>query len=280
VLDSYEQHAEPMVETGTWKKGGLAHRLLFRLEIKQSLHAKWRIGVVDKMRDYARDKYGVSRDNFLVKPACIDFQLFRFHDNATIIRTQLGIAADDVVCVCAGKFGGLYLEERAFQVFKDMTQAFNAKLRFILLTSTPRKNIEAYCASVHLDPALVHSLFVPHNKVPEYMNAADFAFSHFKSVESRRYCTPIKNGEYWAMGLPVVILKNISDDSDIITANNAGVVMQGIGKEDGTAAGHAIKRLLDGENREELKKRIRALAQKHRNFTIAEAVYRKIYGTL
>lgn len=280
ILDSYEPHAEPMVETGTWRRGGIAFRTLFALEKKQSRRATWRIGVVSKMRDYAREKYGVDADNFLVKPACIDLELFIRQNKREEIRAQLGLKDDDVVCICAGKFGGLYLEAAAFSIFKGLTAVFGDKLQVLLLTSTPREQIETYCAQVNLDPKIVHSVFVPHHWVPKYMAAADFAFSPFKPVPSRRYCTPIKNGEYWAMGLPVIILKGISDDSEIISASNAGVVMDSVDKEEAMRAGYAMKKLLEGENREELAGRIRALAEKHRNFTIAKEVYTRIYGNL
>lgn len=277
VLDSYEPHAEPMAETGTWSKGGLAHRILFRLERKQSQHAKWRIGVVSKMRDYAKEKYDVDADNFLVKPACIDLELFRPQKDRNELRLQLGFKEDEIVCVCAAKFGGLYLTDEAFMFFRDCANGpWKEKFRVLLLTSTPKEEIEKMCKAVDVDPKLVHSVFVPHAWVPKYMSAADFAFSPFKSVPSRRYCTPIKNGEYWAMGLPTVITPGISDDSDLIRENTAGFVIRHFSPEDSLSAVAEIDRLLSG-NREELTQRIRALAEKHRNFAIAKEVYRKIY---
>lgn len=277
VLDSYEPHAEPMVETGTWNRFGPAFRILFRLERKQSRHALWRIGVVEKMREYSLEKYGCNADNFLVKPACIDTTLFQPQKKREALRAQLGFN-DEVVCLYAGKFGGLYLTVEVFNFFKEASAQWKNKFRVLLLTSARREEIESLCAKAGVDPSIVHSLFVPHNWVPKYMEASDFAISPFKPVPSRRYCTPIKNGEYWAMGLPVVIPAGISDDSDIIRDNNAGYVLQDLDSHSYRKAAQAINHLLENENREQRIQRIRSLAEKHRTFAIAETVYRTIYG--
>lgn len=67
VIDSYEPHAEAMVENGTWKKGGLAFRILFSLEKKQTRKAKALIGTTAGMKQYAAEKYGVQVKNFFCK---------------------------------------------------------------------------------------------------------------------------------------------------------------------------------------------------------------------
>src|SRR6187397_1380241 len=36
IIDSYEPHAESMVENGTWKKDGMAYKILFSLEKRQT----------------------------------------------------------------------------------------------------------------------------------------------------------------------------------------------------------------------------------------------------
>src|SRR6187399_1409459 len=72
IIDSYEPHAESMVENGTWKKDGLAYKLLFFLERKQTKKAKALIGTTAGMKQYALERYGVEAKNFFVKPACVD----------------------------------------------------------------------------------------------------------------------------------------------------------------------------------------------------------------
>lgn len=280
IIDSFEPHAAPMVETGTWKANGLAYSTLIRIEKKQVRAAKWVIGVVPEMQKYAEEFYGYLPKNFLVKPACVDFSLFNLSKrNNASLRAKLGLN-DSIVCVYAGKFGGLYMKQEAFRFFRIAREVFGEKFKVLLLSSTPVEDINSMCDEVRLDRAVVITTFVPHHEVPEYMGLADFAFSAFKPVPSRRYCTPIKNGEYWAMGLPVVIGEGISIDSDIIRDNNAGYVLKSLRDDEFRKASQHVKQLFATENRDNLATRIHQLAQKHRNFDIAEEVYRTVYSNL
>lgn len=279
VLDSFEPHAEPMVETGTWKKGGLAWRTLHRLEKKQVHRAKWLIGVVSAMREYALTKYGFSGNNFLFKPACIDLSQFNLlkRKNPRLLKAY-GLTEDNIICVYAGKFGGLYMREEAFRFFKIAHDIFGDKFRILLFTSTLPEEIYAMCRQAGLDPKCVTCHYVLHREMPDHLGLGDFAFSAFKPVPSRKYCTPIKNGEYWAMGLPVVIGEGISEDSDIIGAANAGYVLKSLSDDEFRIAAQHIKQLLQTEDRNKLANRIYQLAEKHRNFDIAKTVYQTIYS--
>lgn len=279
VLDSYEPHADAMIETGTWKKNGPAFRILHHLEKRQTFHAEWLIGVVPGMKQYASLRYGYEGTNFLTKPACINTEHFslRKRKNQKLL-TELGLQ-DKVVCVYAGKLGGLYLTDATFDFFKTASEFWGERFHALLLTSAEPEVINEYCRKASLNRNQVSAVFVPHSEMPDYMGLGDLAFSAFKPVPSRRYCTPIKNGEYWAMGLPVVIPDGISTDSDIIRENNAGYVCLEMSKAEFQSACTRIDQLLTSESGDNLSLRIHELAEKHRNFTVAFEVYKTIYGT-
>ena len=99
-----------------------------------------------------------------------------------------------------------------------------------------------------------------------------------KPIETKRYCSPIKDGEYWALGLPVVITKNISDDSDIIKKNNIGSVLDNLNNEAYLKSVKEIDELLKNQTRKDLYSKIRAIAESHRNFNIAKKIYNTIYN--
>jgi hypothetical protein len=80
------------------------------------------------------------------------------------------------------------------------------------------------------------------------------------------------------MGLPVVITKNISDDSDIIKKNNIGSVLEVLNKNAYLKSAKEIKELLNSDVNKELSATIRAVAEKYRNFEIAKRVYQTIYA--
>jgi glycosyltransferase involved in cell wall biosynthesis len=93
---------------------------------------------------------------------------------------------------------------------------------------------------------------------------------------SKKFCTPIKNGEYWALGLPVIITKNISVDSDMIEDLNIGYVLQSLNRNGYVNAAKKIDELLNGD-RDFLRKKIRKVAEQKRSYTIAQNIYEKIY---
>ena len=74
----------------------------------------------------------------------------------------------------------------------------------------------------------------------------------------------------------MVIPKDISDDSEIIEKYNAGAVLDDLSLPSYQKAIKKIDLLL-AEHGEQLSDRIRSLAVRYRNFSIAEDIYKKIY---
>ena len=109
------------------------------------------------------------------------------------------------------------------------------------------------------------------------MGLGDFAICPMKPLPSRRYGTPIKDGEYWALGLPIVIPDQISDDSEIIKKHKIGSILAGFNSESYKRSVLEIQELLNGKTRKEIYNSIRPLAEKYRNYSIAENVYETIY---
>lgn len=277
IIDSYEPHAEAMVENGTWKRNGFAFRLLFRLEKLQSQTALALIAANAGMKQYAMEKYGLKAANFFVKPACVDLQ--RFDSSAMPdeqLRGDLGLRGKRVA-VYAGKFGGIYLDQEVFRFFKAASNRWGDQFRALLLTGHTSEEIEEYCSRAGLDRQMLVTRFVPHAEVARYLALADFALTPVKPVPTKRYCTPIKDGEYWAMGLPVVIPTGISEDSEIIRREGIGAVLDRLDDEAYAASLDTLESLL-AEPRDKLKRKIRDVAAKYRNYTIAEEVYRQVYG--
>lgn len=277
VLDSYEPHAHPMKETGVWKKGSLVYRVQLWLEKLQTRVASIIIGVSEGMKQYAKDTYDHEiRTDFYTKPACIDLEQFKPMPKDPKLLRDLNLE-NKIVMVYAGKLGDLYLKEEVFAFTKACYDFWGERFRFLFLTATTDETISSLCEQYSLPSHIVIKRFVPHHEVPSYMSLCDFGFSPIKAVPSRRFCAPIKTGEYWAMGLPVVITSNISVDSDIIKNENAGAILYSLNETAYRNAVIEIDKILN-QDAGLLKRRIRGLADKHRSFRIAENVYQSIYG--
>jgi len=145
-----------------------------------------------------------------------------------------------------------------------------------MLTNAPRHEIDAECKRVELPNEVVISRFVFHDEIPAYLSLGDFAINPVKPVPTKKYCTSIKDGEYWAMGLPVIISHDISDDSGIIENENIGVI---INFSEKTGMNRAVLKIEEFfKTQEVLKRKIMQIAAKYRSYGIAKAIYEKIYG--
>jgi len=275
VIDSYEPHAESMVENGTWKKGGAAFKLLFAFEKKQTKRAKAIIATTAGMKRYALDRFGVRIKNFFVKPACVDLTKFSPVEKDDSLLKELELD-NKIVCVYAGKLGGIYLKKEIFDFVSACYSHWQDNFRFLMLTNAAIEEIKTEVKRTGLPEKSVISRFVVHDQIPRYLSLGDFAINPVKSVPTKRYCTSIKDGEYWAMGLPIIISPNISDDSDIIAKENVGAVMDFTDKQQFLPAIKKIAHML--QTKSGLKNKIRAIGEEYRSYNIAENIYRNIYG--
>ncbi len=277
VLDSFEPHAEPMAESNTWKRNSMAFKILFWFEGLMSKKASIIIAANPNMKSYMSEKFGLIHSRFYSKPACVnveDFSLGR-KKNSELLK-KLGLE-NKIVCVYAGKFGGSYLEEEIFQLLCEAYQQWGDSFRFLLLNGQDEEYIKSLAKKANFNYSLVIKRFVPYGEVPDYMGLGDFGLVPFKPVPSKRYGSPIKTGEYLAMGIPIIITKDISSDSDIIEVNQAGYVIKNLNTIDYKKAILRINDMILLENRTRHERQLRDLAEKYYSFDIASEVYAKIY---
>ena len=274
VLDSFEPHADSMVENGTWSGESVRFKALLKLERLQTRRAVAAIAVSPWMADYSRRRYGRVPDPLYLKPACVDLDVFTPAEDG---ETAAGSDAD-VVAVYAGKFGGIYLEAEAFELMGALRDVFGSRLRFLILTPTPEVEVQTMASQAGLDRDALTVKSVAPEDVPAELRKADFAINFVRPIPSRLYNTSIKDAEYLACGLPVLIADGISDDSALIRDNDAGAIYDRVDRDAFRAAGERMLELLGSEPPAERRRRIRELAVRHRNFDLARDVYRSLYG--
>ena len=277
-IDSFEPHAEAMVENKAWSRSGLKYKVLSYFERKEAKTAGHLIFAAEGMENYIASRYGIEVKNYYAKPACVDLNEFGkelLKDAAMLDKLQL---KGKVVGMYAGKFGGIYMEEETFEFIKCCMDYWGAdKFRFLLLSNVDDAYVNEMSRKHGIANDIIVKRFVPHNEVGMYMGQADFAICPVKPVPTKRYCSPIKDGEYWALGLPVVITLNISNDSDIIAKHKAGAIIETLDKAGYLKAIEQIDTIISGKSRDEVYAQIRPLAEKYRNFSIAEKIYRELY---
>lgn len=225
VVESFEPHSEYQINIPNgWSKYGF--RYLF-LNTFERLEKKFS-SVLLPVSFFYKEKLiqqGVPENKIIVQPCCVDFNKFNFSfETRQFVRQQLNIPDDNLVGIYAGKFGGLYYENEAFEMFRDLNKLLNFKFSIIILTPNDKNILLNQLISFGFDEKNLNILFVQPDSVFDYLNASDFAFNFHISSNVSNYFSPIKNAEYWSMGLPIIIPTGIGDDSDLVDKFNLGIV--------------------------------------------------------
>jgi glycosyltransferase involved in cell wall biosynthesis len=222
LVSLFEPHADYMLESGVWNKFGLKYTMQKHWEHQQRKNAA---GLMPVTEGYQQEllTQEVRPDRIVVVPCSVDNKLFKFDVQSRLeLRKQLGWEKT-TIGIYVGKFGGLYYNDEAFRVYQ---QFFNLvpDFRLILLTPQPKEEIEQQLLNFKIDLTKVYIASVPHHQVPVYLSAADFAFATYKPGPSKKYLSPVKIGEYWANGLPVLLTEGIGDESEIIKNEGGGAL--------------------------------------------------------
>ena len=271
IVESFEPHAGYMVESGVWKWYDLRTIVQRYHEAQQKGTARYLCPVSNHYAAKLMEE-GIDSARVRVLPCCVDTDQFRFDESKRMaIRARLDIPANSLVGIYVGKFGGIYYYEEAFKLYKSAFDFFGPSFRLILLSGHPPGEVNALMNRYSIPAEKVILLAVLHDTVNEYMSASDFAFCTIKPAPSRIYCSPIKNAEYWANGLPVLLEAGIGDDSDIVAQEGGGHIIDPYKPEE---AFHKLAALLT-QGRQNLASSISALAIRHRSMNRVAQLYKE-----
>jgi hypothetical protein len=277
IVESFEPHANYMIEAGVWRKFGLRSLIQQQAERTQKKTASFLLPV---SRHYAQllINEGVPESKTLVMPCCVSLNEFAFNGKAReMIRKELLIKDNEIVGIYVGKFGDIYHTKEAYDLYCHAFNFFKGRFRLIILTGDNRENLSRELRNRKIDMERVFINKVPHGQVPSFLSAADFAFSTIRPSPSRIYCSPIKNGEYWANGLPILMEAGIGEDSDILVNERGGVLIDMKHPEIGL---NVLSEQFLMKGRALLVSKIKSIAEKHRNFERVRQVYSSIINHL
>jgi glycosyltransferase involved in cell wall biosynthesis len=225
VVESFEPHSEYQVNIPNgWSKWGIRYWFLNFFENIEKKSASVLLPVSNGYKKKLIEQ-GIPEDKIILQPCCVDYSKVNFCSSAyRSIRNQFNIPEDNFVGIYAGKFGGLYYEKEAFKLIGDLNEYLNNKLSIILLTPKNKEYLINQLTSFGLEEQNINVLFVEQKDVFNYLIASDFAFNFHISSKVSNYFSPIKNAEYWSMGLPIIMPIRIGDDSEIVEKLDVGIV--------------------------------------------------------
>jgi glycosyltransferase involved in cell wall biosynthesis len=155
---------------------------------------------------------GIPEHRILVNPNAVDPTAFHPGKGGGEVRTELGIAAEDVVVCFVGTFSywhGISVLQEAMRrlLEKTVDHASHPSLRFLLIGDGPLRAEVA----LHLEPwvksgQVIFTGLIAHDAVARHMDAADIFVSPHTPMQdgSQFFGSPTKVFEYMAMAKPVI----------------------------------------------------------------------------
>lgn len=278
IVHTFEPHTDYMVEGGVWKKTSWEAKFLRYFEAKVGENAYAILTATDAYIQQLK-KHGIKAQIYRV-PSCVDIEHFKFNQAARQeIRDALSIQHDEIVIVYIGKTGGMYWDKEIFEFFSLCLQE-NRLFRFLFFTTEPPENIATARIKYGIPEDKLYVKYVRREDMPKYLSAADWGLVPVCQYPSKRFCSPIKDGEYWACGLPLIIPENISDDFSYAIEHEIGVVLKSTAQDDMKSGIECMKKFSMMHGKEEVAVRARSFVLADRNVKIYQLLYKEMFDTL
>jgi glycosyltransferase involved in cell wall biosynthesis len=281
IVHTFEPHTDYMMESGVWNKASWEAILLKKFETRVAKKAAVLMTATQAMIDLWQKR---TKALLYRVPSCVDVKHFHFSEGErAAVRKKHDIHENEVVIVYLGKFGGMYVEHELFDFFKEVNfwqKNSSYRFRFMILTPDKKEKIEAFIkqSGMNMEQFVIEGL--TRDQVPSYLSAADIAFSGVRQNPSKRYCSPIKHGEYWACGLPVIVPDGISDDYLLVEKYDIGWRMPVLNKEGYVETAKKAFTEWCWEKQITYRQRAREFVIHDRNVEEYQALYAKIFSEI
>ncbi len=221
---TFEPHAQIMMQSGRMSANSIKYKVAHWLEMKIGLEAEY---VVCTSRHMMNDLMTINAKGKVYRlPTSVDESLNKFDAHSrSLLRKKLNIE-DKCVMIYPGKFGGMYRSGSAIHL---MTAFLERKENghVIIITDYPHEEVKSWMhtsGTKSENVTLLHPL--PLQELPAFLSAADIGLIAYKDFDVRKYCSPVKTGEYLLCGLPYMVQRGTSEDDEVAEKNHVGVVLE------------------------------------------------------
>jgi glycosyltransferase involved in cell wall biosynthesis len=208
------------VDGGVWKAGSGPHRLAKFLDGRVYAGADGLIALSDRAKSVIEAFPAVRRKQtpVVVVPSCVNLERFQ---PRTPTRQVDGAG---LRFIYVGSVGKRYLLDKVGS-FVAAARRGGASASLRVLTQTASGHVKSLLSAGGLPDDAWSAARIPHAEVPGEL-ARHHAGLHFLPQGlSDHGGSPTKIGEYWAMGLPVVVTPGIGDIEEIVRREGVGVIV-------------------------------------------------------
>jgi hypothetical protein len=258
---TFEPHAQIMMESGHLSRRGIKYRISHWLEMKIGREAEIVVCTTRHMVSHLQQAGAKGRIYRL--PTSVDEHLNVFNAGARdLIRRELGLQ-DKTVLIYPGKFGGMYRTTSAIAFMKAFLD-INSTAHVLVITDHDLPEIKKWMKEAELPSHRLTLLSsVSLTRLPQYLSAADIGLVNYKNFESRKYCSPVKVGEYLMCGLPYIVQRGTSEDDEYAEKNHVGIVVETFDRKGLEEKQPQLEELMN-ENKVELRMRCRSVGEAYR----------------
>ncbi len=197
------------------------------------------------LRQALADRYGYPPERVDVVPNGADPSLFRPGDPGEA-RRRLGLPLDRPIVLCVASF----YPHHALEVLLGAVASSGARLVLVGAQGPVPEGV------VSVGP-------VPHERVPDYVQAADVCVFTFRAPDPLLGCSPVKLYEYMAGGRPVVVATDMEETRRFVEEHGIGVAVP---LDPAQLSGALAKLLADPGARDRMGRRGRELAESTYNW--------------
>lgn len=214
VFDADGLPIEERVDFSALKKGGFQFSILKRIE-KRMLENADRVLTRSKkaIAFHIQLNPKLAMSKFFVVGNGRDSRIFDFQEESrSSIRKGLGLDQEDWLWVYTGSLGPAYAWEELCGIFSQVRSKFGMGKLLVLCRD------ESFAKDRTPKELIPHILFlnVPFSKIPEYLSAGDLGISLRRPAPSLIGLSPIKLGEYFLCGLPVLASTQPGDSKELL----------------------------------------------------------------
>jgi len=270
LFDMRGFYADERVDGKIWDLSKLHYKLVYRYfkkKEKQFLqNADAIVSLTYAGKEIMEKEWGVSQPVYVI-PCAADTELFKpaSKSNNSNHSFTLGYL---------GSIGTWYLLDEMIDFFKVLLQKYpSAKFKFI--TRDPADIILNKAESKGISRDHFQIVSASRNKVPNRLADVDTGIFFIMPVFSKKASSPTKQGEFMAMGIPVITNSGVGDTDFIIEKYKSGIIIPDFTEKSYTEAVNKIPDLLNIKPAE-----IRKGALEY--FSLEKGVnkYRNIYDNL
>lgn len=268
VFDMRGFWVDERVEGELWPSAGFLYRIAKWLEHRFLRDAAEIVTLTQRARLTVEGWPGFKPPRVTVIPTCVDLERFS-------APVECGPPNPSPVFIYTGSLGTWYLLVEMLHFIEEVIKRF-PHARFILLTRN-REEATSELQKTKLTPDTVMITSVSHEEVPRWLGRSHAGLAFYKPGWARQATCPTKVSEYLAMGLPVVVNKEVGDVEEVIDANGVGAVLSEFSTEAYTQALDKLQELWADPM---LSSRCRQVAESYFSLQLGVARYWAIYQRL